>query len=193
MGTDKDIGVNAYVLLKHQNPIAAFNQFRDAEKFVEDKYSVKLTKQTDTHWWAIYQEDEWPMVLDLVRVPLLWHRPSRETSETKEEKEQSMSDPVVRKASNKEKYAVRAYKVIQYDGTNSADIISYITSFVGMSATIVSQSGGVLTLHALCTPGFPVNWEGDVTVNTNDWVFCVNEMVQVVTNADFSGQWVTKL
>lgn len=72
-------------------------------------------------------------------------------------------------------YAAQAHKAIQYDGTNSAAIISATgvggPNTYGITAcTVGSETGGVLTLNVETDNGLPNGAEFDKVIAETDWV-----------------------
>ena len=91
-------------------------------------------------------------------------------------------------------YAVQATKFVQYTGSNSAAIVALFTA-PNLVTTIVSETGGVLTLR-IVSDGGPFNGGGDNTfkINNTDYV-CDPDgggWVQTVTAAQFATEWIVK-
>lgn len=64
--------------------------------------------------------------------------------------------------------AAKKFFAIKYDGTNSSDVLP-IFQYNGWTASITSEVGGVLTIHA-------IEWNEDFVLNTGDWAYNDKEM-----------------
>lgn len=89
-------------------------------------------------------------------------------------------------------YALPAWEIRQYDGTNAEALINWLTApprlFTGH---IVSEEDGVLTLFTKCDTGaIEGNWEGETVVNTGDWILLDSSMVPVFPNSVVTERWV---
>lgn len=94
-------------------------------------------------------------------------------------------------------YATPASPVIQYDGTNSAELVAAFGTLASSSAEIQSEADGILTLNV-------TYWEGGgnevgvgtpypalLTIPTGGWVM-VYEWPSVIPAAEFAERWILK-
>lgn len=91
-------------------------------------------------------------------------------------------------------FAARAQSVIQYDGSNSAEIVSEIEAaavYSGTQVTVTGESGGVLALHLNMTTYMPPT-EYDTAVNVGDWVSLNDGYIEVIAGAEFSLRYIVK-
>lgn len=91
-------------------------------------------------------------------------------------------------------HALRAVAVVQYDGTNSAEITAAIDATEGMDfARVVSETGGTLVLEWSFAGGAAnTGGEGVETAHTGDWVQFQVGWVTVIPAAQFAEQWIIK-
>jgi hypothetical protein len=95
-------------------------------------------------------------------------------------------------------YATGTTAVIQYDGSNSAELVTIFEGLAGTEADIQSETGGVLSLEV-------TYWEGGgnvvgvgtpimtpLTIETDDWV-TVDIYPTLIPAADFAERWILKL
>lgn len=85
-------------------------------------------------------------------------------------------------------YAAKGLPVIQYDGTNSADVVTAfetVNAALEMEASIVSEIAGVLVIEGTYSTSGPA---GPFTLNTDDWLNMREG--DVIPDAVFQSQWI---
>jgi hypothetical protein len=90
-------------------------------------------------------------------------------------------------------YAVQATKMVQYTGSNSAEIITLFTA-PNLVTTLVSEAAGVLTLRII-SDGGPYEGGGDITwlISQNNYISCIGGCwVQAITPAQLAASWIVK-
>ncbi len=89
-------------------------------------------------------------------------------------------------------FAVPAVRVVQYDGTNSAEIIDAMDgSYTEMVTTLTSEAAGVLTLYSVSNGGSSQGGgEFELVMQTGDWMR--PDGPEVISAAVFAERWIVK-
>lgn len=91
-------------------------------------------------------------------------------------------------------WAAGCAKYLQYDGTNSAEVVSEIEADGASSSTdvtIISETGGVLTIR-IEQPGYLPPRDDEVMINEGDWIYLNGGYAYVILSAVFSEQYIVK-
>jgi hypothetical protein len=89
-------------------------------------------------------------------------------------------------------FAVQAVRMIQYTGSNSADLIAAMdNSYAELVTTLISEAAGVLTLYTVFNGGSRQGGgEFDLVLQVGDWLR--PDGPEVVRAATFAEQWIVK-
>lgn len=89
-------------------------------------------------------------------------------------------------------YAALAEKVVQYDGTNSAEILAAMNdAYFSIETTLTGDVGGVLTLLAVTFGGpYQGGGEFEFVVQSGDWVRPRGP--EIIPAATFAERWIVK-
>lgn len=89
-------------------------------------------------------------------------------------------------------YAVQANQFVQYTGANSAAIVTLLSG-PNLVVSIASETGGVLSLHLVGWGGMTNGGSDDVVhINQTDWVSAQDTWAVIISNAEFTTQWIVK-
>jgi hypothetical protein len=89
-------------------------------------------------------------------------------------------------------YALRGWRFIQYDGMNSTDILDLFNNDEmnrDYTATLVSETGGVLTVHIELLAGGIPEIDDDFPISEDEWVSASNGVV-IVSDVEFNEKWI---
>jgi hypothetical protein len=89
-------------------------------------------------------------------------------------------------------FAALAVRVVQYDGTNSAEMIAAMDdSYAELVTTLISEAAGVLTLYTVFNGGsLQGGGEFDLVLQVGDWLR--PDGPEVIPAATFAEQWIAK-
>jgi len=82
-------------------------------------------------------------------------------------------------------YALPAIELRQYDGTNSAELLTWWNDNTSMTVTLTSEVDDVLTVFWNNGDG-----AGPAVMHVGDWTSRTGMWVQVIEGTDFDEKWV---